>query len=310
MPTQEFAIDTKEKERVQVYREHEGGDLTILVNGDVIGSVSRYNKHVTDRDFHLQDGSVLTVKVLNNQVQVLKDDRLLLPVSGPIKDELVATRPESSSQTLYLLTHPRVNTFEAESFEAAWGSVWARLIASVVFFIVPLMIPLLPVIFASFPSFVYTLLRLLVLAIILSIGIFSTFFIMTSIPYGFARLFGGRGPFMIHSYLYSLFFVPLMIIPLVIAEIVWIIAAFSSPYNLPSIVYLLSLLFFLLVRVYYFVLQIPALRAVHNLKVQTAIAVAVISEVAIWIALSLFSAFFFAVLVAMIGQYIITHIPH
>jgi hypothetical protein len=84
MPTQEFALDGAGSRRVQVVQETDlsRGNLTVLLDRRMIGSLSQVEL-LTGREFPLTDGSALKVQVVNNQVQVLRNNEPLLPYAKP-----------------------------------------------------------------------------------------------------------------------------------------------------------------------------------------------------------------------------------
>jgi hypothetical protein len=81
MPILEFALDATGTNRVQTFWEAGKGNLTILINGGKIGSISQ-EELVGGRTFALADGSILKVQVVNNQVQVLRNGWPLLSLQA------------------------------------------------------------------------------------------------------------------------------------------------------------------------------------------------------------------------------------
>ena len=287
MPTQEYAADAAGKSRVQVYREYEGGDLTILLDRVMIGSVLTEENGERNQEFPLKDGSVLKVQVLEDQVQVLKDGEVLPPVPPAEPEKIKPRRAEGASPTLYVLGHPTVDTFDEEVFEAAWGGIWGRIIGYAVLFLIIAALPIITHIVSAF-SPVY-LLALVVLAVIFGVTVTAFSFLVTGIPYFLAKQLGGRAKFMEHTYLLTIFLMPLVIFPFVIPLVGVLYQVYNPPNstqlsgNLASIQRIFEYILIPL-SIYYFVLAIPAIMSVHKLKLSLAALTAFASLVLIWLA--------------------------
>jgi hypothetical protein len=97
MALQEFAFDAAGTRRIQVSRQvdqnGDGGFLTILLDGSMIGNVSEQEACRTGRELLGADGSVLKVQVVKDQVQVLKNGLPLLPVSAATTQSLKPSIP-------------------------------------------------------------------------------------------------------------------------------------------------------------------------------------------------------------------------
>src|SRR5205085_12558080 len=230
MPTQEYAADAAGKSRVQVYREYDGGDLTILLDRVIVGSVLTEENGERNREIPLRDGSVLKVQVLDDQVQVLKDDEVLPPVPPAEPEKIKPRRSETASQTIYVLGHPSVNTFDEEIFEAAWGGIWGRIIGYAVMFLI---IAALPIITSAVSAFSpVDLTAFLALAVIFGVTVPAFSFLVTGIPYFLAKKFGGKGSFMEHTYILTIFLMPLVMFPFVI-PLVGLLYQFYNPPKSP-----------------------------------------------------------------------------
>lgn len=81
MPILEFALDITGTRRVQTFWEAGKGDLKLLLNGSIIGSISQ-EELVWGRAFPLADGSVLKIQAVNNQLLVTRNGQLLLPLQA------------------------------------------------------------------------------------------------------------------------------------------------------------------------------------------------------------------------------------
>ena len=310
MPTQEYAADAAGKSRVQVYREYDGGDLTILLDRVIVGSVLTEENGERNREIPLKDGSVLKVQVLDDQVQVLKDDEVLPPVPPAEPEKIKPRRSETASQTIYVLGHPSVNTFDEEIFEAAWGgiwgrtvvrpassmsmifeaswgSIWGKIIGYAVLFLVIAAVPLITHIISAF-SPVY-LLALVALAVIFGVTVPAFIFLVIGVPYFLAKQLGGKAKFMEHAYLLIIILMPLVIFPFVVPLIGVLYQVYNPPNstqlsaNLDGIQRIFEYILILL-SIYYFVLAIPALMSVHKLKPGAAAITAFVSLVLIWLA--------------------------
>lgn len=271
MPTQEYAVDTAGKSRVQVYRDYEGGDLTVLLDRVIVGSVLTEENGERNREIPLKDGSVLKVQVLEDQIQVLKNGEVLPPVPPPEPEKIKARRPEGSSRTMYVLGHPTVDTFDEEVYEATWSGVWGRISGYTVMFLV---IGALPIITHAFSAFspVY-LLAIIGLAVIFSATVTALTFLVTGIPYFLARQLGGKAKFMEHSFLLTICLMPLVIFPFVIPLIGVLYQVYNNVLNstqlsanLASIQTVFQYVLIPL-SIYYFVLAVPAIMSVHKLRV-------------------------------------------
>ena len=287
MPTQEYAADAAGKSRVQVYREYDGGDLTILLDRVIVGSVLTEENGERNREIPLKDGSVLKVQVLDDQVQVLKDDEVLPPVPPAEPEKIKPRRSETASQTIYVLGHPSVNTFDEEIFEASWGGIWGKIIGYAVMFLVIAAVPIITHIISAF-SPVY-LLALVALAVIFGVTVPAFIFLVIGVPYFLAKQLGGKAKFMEHAYLLIIILMPLVIFPFVVPLIGVLYQVYNPPNstqlsaNLDGIQRIFEYILIPL-SIYYFVLAIPALMSVHKLKPGAAAITAFVSLVLIWLA--------------------------
>ena len=287
MPTQEYAADAAGKSRVQVYREYDGGDLTILLDRVIVGSVLTEENGERNREIPLKDGSVLKVQVLDDQVQVLKDDEVLPPVPPAEPEKIKPRRSETASQTIYVLGHPSVDTFDEEIFEASWGGIWGKIIGYAVLFLVIAAVPLITHIISAF-SPVY-LFALVALAVIFGVTVPAFIFLVIGVPYFLAKQLGGKAKFMEHAYLLIIILMPLVIFPFVVPLIGVLYQVYNPPNstqlsaNLDGIQRIFEYILIPL-SIYYFVLAIPALMSVHKLKPGAAAITAFVSLVLIWLA--------------------------
>jgi hypothetical protein len=116
------------------------------------------------------------------------------------------------------------------------------------------------------------------------IGVPLGFFISTGVLFWFAKLFGGTGTFLQHTYAFALFFVPLQGVSAIL-----------------GLIPVLGGLVDLVLAVYSIVLAVFAISASHRLTSGTAVAVVVLPAV---IALFLACTFFFALVAIIVA---ITH---
>jgi hypothetical protein len=260
MPTQEYAADAAGKSRVQVYREYDGGDLTILLDRVIVGSVLAEENGERNREIPLKDGSILKVQVLDDQ---------------------------GASKTIYVLGHPTVDTFDEEVFEAAWGGIWGRIIGYAVMFLIIAIVPIITHAVSAF-SPVY-LIAILALAVIFGVSVTAFSFLVTGVPYFLAKQLGGKAKFMEHTYLLTIFLMPLVLFPFVIPLVGVLYQVYNASNstqlaaNLESIQRIFQYILILL-SIYYFVLAIPALMSVHKLKLGAAAITSFVSLVLIWLA--------------------------
>jgi len=287
MPTQEYAADAAGKSRVQVYREYDGGDLTILLDRVIVGSVLTEENGERNREIPLKDGSVLKVQVLDDQVQVLKDGEVLPPVPPAEPEKIKPRRSETASQTIYVLGHPSVDTFDEEIFEASWGGIWGKIIGYAVMFLVIAAVPIITHIISAF-SPVY-LFALVALAVIFGVTVPAFIFLVIGVPYFLAKQLGGKAKFMEHTYLLIIILMPLVIFPFVV-PLIGVLYQVYNPLNFTQLSANLDgiqrIFEYILIplSIYYFVLAIPALMSVHKLKPGAAAITAFVSLVLIWLA--------------------------
>jgi hypothetical protein len=81
MPTREFALDPYGEQRVQVSWNAVGGDLTVLLNQSIIGTIPGQEASATLWTFPLSDGSVLQVRLVDQGVVVWKNGQPLPSIS-------------------------------------------------------------------------------------------------------------------------------------------------------------------------------------------------------------------------------------
>lgn len=84
MPIQEFTLDPTGTKRVQIFQESSSGEgeILILVNNAIVGSISHRDELRAGKQLTLKDGSLLFIRQTNEGYQVLYDNqplRLLSP---------------------------------------------------------------------------------------------------------------------------------------------------------------------------------------------------------------------------------------
>ncbi len=198
---------------MQIFREYDGGELTVLLNRVILGSVSPGEDALPEQDFSLDDGSVLKVRYKDGRVEVLKNETAL-PEVPPLKESLPqASRPEGASQTMYLLARPfNKKAFEDEIFETSWEGVWGKIIGYIILFLViPVFLLIKNYLYGSFQPLPF-LGGLIAFAAVTAALVIGFYFLISAVPYYLAKRLGGRGNLMIHCYITSIFTMPLIIL--------------------------------------------------------------------------------------------------
>src|SRR5437660_8270131 len=77
MPVHEFAADSTGINRVQIFQGESGGEITVLLNKSIVGSISTGAELLRGREFTLKDGSILTVRSVNGALHVMRDGQVL-----------------------------------------------------------------------------------------------------------------------------------------------------------------------------------------------------------------------------------------
>ena len=80
MAVYEFALDSTGTKRIQIFQGESGG-VNVLLNGSIIGSIHDQKELIGGREFTLKDGSVLTIRLVNNEFQVVRENQSLRPMS-------------------------------------------------------------------------------------------------------------------------------------------------------------------------------------------------------------------------------------
>ena len=80
MPVQEFALDTIGIQRIQIFQASGEGNITILLNKSIVGSISN-QELIAGKEFALKDGSFLRVQRISNNFQVMCNGLPLLLMS-------------------------------------------------------------------------------------------------------------------------------------------------------------------------------------------------------------------------------------
>ena len=81
MPLQEFALDPSGTKRIQIFQGNDPSNITVLLNGSIIGSISGREELASRKELTLKDGSILLVRYANNAFIILKDGRPLPAMS-------------------------------------------------------------------------------------------------------------------------------------------------------------------------------------------------------------------------------------
>lgn len=142
METREFALDPTGTRRIQLFQTGSGGDVVVLLNNSVIGSISEREALTAGKKFTLEDGTVLTVQSINNELQVLHADQPLVPL--PQKDATVAEVHSQPAMAATPMSVTAVQSAESSSptFSAQKNAGWiialvGALVALLAFFSMP-----------------------------------------------------------------------------------------------------------------------------------------------------------------------------
>lgn len=82
MATYEFALDSTGTRRVSIFQVGSDGPVSVLLNGSVIGTISGREELLTGQSFTLSDGSFVTIQLVNNEFQVMRNDQRLRRISA------------------------------------------------------------------------------------------------------------------------------------------------------------------------------------------------------------------------------------
>src|SRR5260370_25619118 len=77
MPIQEFALDPTGMKRVQIFQGSSGGEISVLLNKTIVGSISNREELIAGKELALKDGSLLLIRQTNNGYQVMCDGQPL-----------------------------------------------------------------------------------------------------------------------------------------------------------------------------------------------------------------------------------------
>lgn len=77
MPIQEFALDPTGLKRVQIFQGSSGGEISVLLNKSIVGSISNREELIAGKELALKNGSVLLIRQANNGYQVMCDGQPL-----------------------------------------------------------------------------------------------------------------------------------------------------------------------------------------------------------------------------------------
>ena len=82
MPVLEFALDASALSRVQVHISTHQGPVSVMLNRNVIGSLTTLEEQISGKDFRLPDNSILRVQILNGHPRVWRNGRTLALASA------------------------------------------------------------------------------------------------------------------------------------------------------------------------------------------------------------------------------------
>ena len=102
MPLHTFDLDAGGSQTISILQGHLKADLTVLLNDRPLGRLTTPEERRDGRDFTLDDGSQITVRVVNKQVQVRHNGLRLLPTRPPVKAETPADR--AARRTMLICT--------------------------------------------------------------------------------------------------------------------------------------------------------------------------------------------------------------
>jgi hypothetical protein len=93
MSIQEFALDPTGIKRIQIFQGSSGGDISVLLNKSIVGSISNQEELVAGKEFVLKGGSLLLIRQTNYGYQVMCDGqplRLMSPADIEAAENRVA----------------------------------------------------------------------------------------------------------------------------------------------------------------------------------------------------------------------------
>lgn len=73
MPLQDFFLDSTRTQRIQVHWNSDASKATLLLKSSIFGSLTTADELAGGKDFRLPDGSILHVRLVNNQPQAFRN---------------------------------------------------------------------------------------------------------------------------------------------------------------------------------------------------------------------------------------------
>lgn len=73
MPIQDFFLDSTGAQRIQVHWNSDGSKASLLLNSSIYGSLDTAEELAGGKDFKMRDGSILHVRLVNNQPQAFRN---------------------------------------------------------------------------------------------------------------------------------------------------------------------------------------------------------------------------------------------
>lgn len=106
MPVLEFAMDSTALNRVQVHLSTHQGPVSVMLNRNVLGSLTTIEEQRIGKDFRLADNSTLRVRIINGHPQAWHNGHILLltSVSGPLPSSEEQSHGSMGKGVITLLT--------------------------------------------------------------------------------------------------------------------------------------------------------------------------------------------------------------
>ena len=93
MSLQQYAFDTQGTRRVQIFADAHEDHLTVLLDGNIIGSISTREELKAGKSFLLADRTQLAIRLSGDCFHVTRDGRALLPTSSVTEPKAAITLP-------------------------------------------------------------------------------------------------------------------------------------------------------------------------------------------------------------------------
>jgi hypothetical protein len=103
MPIQDFFLDSTGAQRIQVHWNSDGSKASLLLNSSIYGSLDTPEELAGGKDFKMPDGSILHVRLVNNQPQVLRNGFPLTTAPAAVESVPLTDRKLGGCLTVWII---------------------------------------------------------------------------------------------------------------------------------------------------------------------------------------------------------------